>query len=124
MTGCWELTAAQRTVEEAWSSPRGGTMLGTGRTVRDGQTVDHEFVLIRVQDGKLAYEAHPAGQSMNTFVASRLSEQHVVFEDAAHDYPQQVGYERRGDSLLAWIDGTINGQPRRVEFPYKRVGCS
>lgn len=99
-------------------------MLGTGRTVRDGKTVEHEFVLIRLQDGKLAYEAHPSGQSSNVFLASNVTGQRVVFEDPAHDYPQQVGYERKGpDALLAWVDGTIKGQSRRVEFPYRRVAC-
>jgi hypothetical protein len=48
----------------------------------------------------------------------------VVFENPQHDFPQRVGYERKGgDALLAWIEGTRNGQTRRVEFPYRRVAC-
>ena len=27
------------------------------------------------------------------------------------------------DALVAWIEGTSKGQPRRVEFPYARVAC-
>ena len=27
------------------------------------------------------------------------------------------------DALVAWIEGTSKGQPRRVEFPYARAAC-
>ena len=34
LTGCWEMSSPQRTIEEHWLPPRGGTMLGIGRTVQ------------------------------------------------------------------------------------------
>jgi len=48
----------------------------------------------------------------------------VVFENLQHDFPQRVGYKRDGDALLAWIEGPRNGQTRRIEFPYRKVGCA
>ena len=33
------------------------------------------------------------------------------------------GGTRRQDSVLAWIEGTIDGKARRVEFPYRRADC-
>jgi hypothetical protein len=49
----------------------------------------------------------------------------VLFENAAHDFPQRIGYRRLGnDSLVAWIEGTRQGRTRRVEFPYGRVACA
>jgi len=47
----------------------------------------------------------------------------IVFENAQHDFPQRIGYERKGASLLAWIEGAQNGKPRHIEFPYVRVSC-
>jgi hypothetical protein len=102
---------------------RGQSMLGVGRTVRDGTLRDYEFVLLTEQEGRLAYEAHPRGQPANTFRSIEVSDSSVVFEDPAHDYPQRVGYRRQGDSLFAWIDGQDAGTQRRVEFPYRRVSC-
>ena len=100
-------------------------MLGTGRTVRDGKTVEYEFVVVREENGQLAYEAHPSGQPSAVFRASAVDAARVVFENPEHDFPQRVGYERRGaDSVLAWIDGKQNGESRRIEFPYTRVPCS
>jgi Domain of unknown function (DUF6265) len=100
-------------------------MLGTGRTVRDGRTVEYKFVILREDNGQLAYETHPSGQPSAVFRAGAIDDDRVVFENAEHDFPQRVGYERRaGDSLLAWVDGKHNGQSRRIEFPYSRVPCA
>lgn len=124
LQGCWEMASNGRTIEEQWTAPRGGVMLETGRTVRDGRLVEYEFVVVREDGDRLAYEAHPSGQASAVFHARELTDARVVFENPEHDFPQRVGYERRGgDTLAAWIDGMINGQPRRVDFVYRRVAC-
>ena len=124
LTGCWETSSPQRTIDEQWSAPRGRTMLGTGRTVQDGRTTEYEFVVLTEKDGRLAYEAHPSQQSSAVFLSREVTDARVVFENPDHDYPQRVGYEKQGaDSLLAWIEGSQNGRTRRVEFPYRRVAC-
>src|SRR5882672_8744850 len=105
LTGCWEYSSGSRTVEEHWLAPRGKTMMNAGRTVQGDKLVEFETVIIREQDGRLVYEAHPSGQPSAAFP------------------PQRVGYKRDGDSLLAWIEGPRNGQTRRIEFPYRRVAC-
>lgn len=104
--------------------PRGGSMLGMSRTVREGKLVAYESIIIREQDGRLAYEAHPAGQPTATFLSTAVGSASVLFENPQHDFPQKVGYQRKGDTLLAWIEGPANGTTRRTEFPYHRVQCA
>ena len=124
MTGCWKLDMPGTIIEEHWMPPRGGMMLGMGRTIRHGRLVEHEFVFLNQVDDALAYEAHPSGQPTTTFRSSSPADTMVVFSDPAHDFPQQVGYRRMGpDSLLAWVEGAIDGRVRRIDFPYRRVGC-
>jgi hypothetical protein len=124
MQGCWQMTSGDRVIEETWTAPRGGVMLGSGRTVRAGKLVEHEFVLLAERDGRLAYEAHPSSQPPTTFMSKEIEAASVVFEDPAHDFPQRVGYRRvAGDRMLAWIEGTVSGNTRRQEFPYQRVDC-
>ena len=124
LQGCWESVSPQRTVEEQWMAPRGHSMIGVGRTVRGDQLVEYEFIVLREQEGQLAYQAHPSGQPSAKFLSRTVSDTEVLFENPAHDFPQRVGYRRDGpDALLAWIEGTRNGQPRRVEFSYRRVAC-
>jgi len=123
LQGCWELSSPQRVVEEQWMAPRAGTMLGMGRTTRDGKLVEYESVLIREERGRLAYDAHPSGQQPATFLSTTVTDSSIVFENPEHDFPQKVGYARSGDSLSAWIEGSVNGKVRRVEFPYRLTPC-
>ena len=104
---------------------RAGTMLGMGRTMnarglgRLRADADPTGRTLR-----LLYEAHPKGQPPATFVARVANEDSVVFEAPEHDFPQRVAYRRVGrDSVLAWVEGTMNGTARRFEFPYRRVPC-
>jgi len=124
LQGCWQTSSPQRIIEEHWTAPRGRSMLGVGRTLRGDSLVEYELVVVRERAGVLTYHAHPSGQAGAVFTAQALSDSVVVFENPAHDFPQRVGYRRVGtDSLLAWIEGPIQGTARRVEFPYVRARC-
>jgi len=124
MQGCWETTSPQRTIDEHWMAPRGGSMLGISRTVREGRLVEHELMILTERGEQLAYEAHPSGQSPATFLSTTVSSSMVVFENPSHDFPQRIGYERKGaDSLTAWVEGPQNGRTRRIEFAYRRGQC-
>ena len=123
LAGTWSFERNGRVVTERWTEPAGGMMIGTSQTVAKERTVEYEFIVIRADaEGNLLYVAKPSGQAETTFKLVRLTEREVVFENPAHDYPQQVSYVLKGDgTLLAAIDGAKNGKSRRVEFPYRRV---
>ena len=122
--GCWQGTIGQASVEEQWMSPRGGSMLGMSRTVRGGQTTGYELILLKERDGRLAYEAHPSGQASAVFLSREVSDATVVFENLQHDFPQRIGYRLSGaGALAAWVEGTDNGQPRRIDYSYRRTRC-
>ena len=124
MAGCWARRAGTRLVEEQWMAPRGGVMLGAGRTTRGDTLVEYEALRIEEAGDTLVYVASPSRQATARFRAAGVVGDSVRFDDPAHDFPQRVGYARRGaDSLLAWIEGTQDGRPRRVELPYGRVEC-
>jgi len=124
LTGCLEARSATRVVEEQRMPLRAGTMLGMGRTTNARGLGDYELTLIKEEDGRLLFEAHPSGQPVATFTARVATQDSVLFELPEHDFPQRVGYRRIGsDSVLAWVEGTMNGKQRRIEFPYARVPC-
>ena len=124
LQGCWELRDGDRVVEERWMPPRAGSMLGVGRTTRGEKLVEHEYVVLTERDGRLAYEAHPSGQATATFMSKAITGRELVFEDPTHDFPQRVGYKSTGPGqLLAWVEGTSGGKPRRIEFAYRLVNC-
>jgi hypothetical protein len=124
LAGCWERRANDRVILEQWMSPAGRMMLGMSRTVRGDSTLEYEHLELVERGGKLAYVAHPSGQATATFPQRELTDSTIVFEDPAHDFPQRIGYQRRGaDSVVAWIEGTMRGNNRRISFPYARVRC-
>ncbi len=124
--GCWEGSFANgRTVSEQWIKPSGGMMLGTSRTVRNGKSVAFEFIRIeQSDDGSIRYIAHPSGQSETVFLLVKTERRQVIFENPTHDFPQRIFYTLiTPDSLIARIEGTVNGKVRSSDFPYRRVHC-
>jgi hypothetical protein len=121
LTGCWSLARSSGAeTEEHWMSPKGGTMLGMSRTVRGGKTVEHEFLQIRLVDGRLAYEARPSGQPPAVFPVKILEADSVTFENPSHDFPQRITYRRTADGVTARIEGTSDGKNRGIDFPFVR----
>jgi hypothetical protein len=121
LSGCWTQPRANGLTEEHWMTPRGGSMLGMSRTVVGGKTVEYEFLRIGVVDGSLAYVARPSGQSEATFPLKSVEDGVVVFENLSHDFPQRIIYRRDADaSITARIEGTVNGEARSRDFPYRR----
>jgi len=123
MTGCWAFTRNGRRVVEHWTPADGGTLMGLSRTVANGRTTEYEFLLIRSGAGGLEYVAKPSGQTEAIFTATTISANEAVFENPAHDFPKRVLYKRSGDTLTAAIEGPMNGQSRRIEFPYTKADC-
>jgi hypothetical protein len=124
LQGCWVATYPQRTVEEQWMAPRGGSMIAMSRTVRAGRLTAHELVVLQEADGALSYQAHPSGQASAVFRSIAVSDTLLLVENPEHDFPQRIGYRRVGaDSLAAWIEGRANGQERHIEFGYRRAAC-
>lgn len=126
MAGCWEGSYPNgRLVSEQWMKPSGSVMLGMSRTVRNGRTVAHEFIRLEQSgDGVIRYIARPSNQPEAVFTLTFLDGRKAVFENPQHDFPQRIMYERvSADSLVARIEGTIDGKERGSDFPYHKTAC-
>ena len=124
LAGCWESARGDRIAEEQWMRPGGGTRLGMSRTVAGGRTSESEQMQIREQEGRLVFTARPSGQTEASFGSIEITDTRVVFENAAHDFPQRNIYRLAEDgSLAARIEGVQGGQPRGVDFPMRRAKC-
>ncbi len=122
LTGSWARSGDGWSSEEHWTRPAGGMMLGMNRTVRGDRTIMWESVRIEATDDGIVYLAAPRGRSPAT--PFKLIEQHarrVVFENAAHDFPQRIIYERKGDRLHARIEGVEGDEPRQSAWSWDRT---
>ena len=111
MVGAWagEMGGAQ--IEEFWTQPNGGTMMGVNRTVRQSRTVAFEYLRIEKRPEGIYYLASPNGRHPPTpFKLIEVTDRKVVFENPEHDYPQRVIYWRKDDKLYGRIEGQRAGQ--------------
>jgi len=109
LAGAWTGTRGQSSIEERWSPPSGGAMLGVSRTVKDGKMRSFEYLRVVEKDGGLVYVAQPGGKSATEFVLTLLEGPLAVFQNPRHDYPQQIVYELSDEGALSATIGFING---------------
>ncbi len=121
LAGAWVGMRGQRSIEERWTPPRGGAMLGVSRTISRERMSAFEYLRIVERDAGLVYVAQPGGRPPTEFVLTELGTTRAVFENPRHDSPQRIVYELTAEGDLSASIGFINGgRPQRFEF--KREG--
>jgi hypothetical protein len=108
-------------MEEIWTSPRGGVMLGLHRDVSPSGKSFFEFLRISVTETEVVYHASPMGRDPTPFSLKSLGDQQAVFENLEHDYPQRIIYRREGDRLHARIEGERDGALQSSEWVWRRT---
>ncbi len=121
LTGAWVGTRGSSSIEERWSPPLGGAMLGVARTVSRGSMVAFEYLRIVERNGGLVYVAQPGGATPTEFVLTELGATRAVFENPRHDSPQRIVYELSAEGSLSASIGFVNGG-RPTRFDFKREG--
>ena len=109
LSGAWRATADASTVEEHWTPPAGGLLLGTGRTVAPGRPTEFEFLRIVERGGGLVYVAQPGGGPPTEFALVRGGPGEAVFENAHHDFPQRLAYRLTAPGALSVRVETLAG---------------
>ena len=123
LSGCWAAVGSDYGSGEIWTIPAGRSLLGVSRTVKEGNTVAHEFMQIRAEDDGIFFIANPSGQKEARFKATAVTDGKIVFENPQHDFPQKITYELKDGDLFARIEGTKKGKSRAVDFPMTRHEC-
>jgi len=119
MSGTWMQKAEGReTVTESWVGPGNGLMVAVNLTTWPNGRKSFEFLRIAETAEGFSYFASPGGKPPVEFKLKETAERRVVFENAAHDFPQRVLYWRDGEILVARIEGTIKGKERSEEWRF------
>lgn len=119
LSGAWVGTRGRSSIEERWSPPLGGAMLGVSRTVRreEDRMVAFEYLRIVEREGGLFYVAQPNGSAPTEFTLTEVSTTRAVFDNPRHNYPKRIVYELSAEGdLTATIGFMKGGTPRRFEF--------
>src|SRR5262245_15894451 len=78
--GSWSCKKGGALVEEHWTKPAGKTLIGMGRTVGNGVTVEFEYLRIEERKDGIVYIAQPGGQAPTEFKLTNSENGEFVFE--------------------------------------------
>ena len=120
MAGNWVNESARGKVAETWLGPGNGLMVAVNLSTFANGRKTFEFLRIAETPTGISYFASPGGQPPTEFKLKEAGAKRVVFENAAHDFPQRILYWRDGEALVARIEGTIKGEARQQEWRFTR----
>lgn len=127
MTGRWEAQKWGGVFEETWSTPRGGTMLGHGRLIRENATAFMEAMSIEKPKGGILTMYIRTGKlsdseaKITPFVLSEIGKERAVFVCNDHGFPDRIEYVRKGVALTVTLTGKENNTPQKEVFDFKRA---
>ena len=104
MTGHWAATVDGVEMEEVWTTPAGGMMLGVHRDVK-GAKASFEFIRIAATAEGVVYLAQPGGKPPTPFPLVESDRGRAVFANPKHDFPQRIIYWLDGSRLCARVEG-------------------
>jgi Domain of unknown function (DUF6265) len=125
LVGTWENKTSRGSIFESWSKTNNMELAGKSYTIKQNDTIFFEN--IRLIEDKEGLFYIPVVKKQNDglpvkFVATNISKEKLVFENAQHDFPQIISYTKiNKDSLVAEISGIKNGKERKQIFPMKRL---
>lgn len=123
VTGAWTGEGLGGQVDEMWSAPAGGSMVGHFRLVQKGAPVFYELITILEVDGSLEMRLKHANPDMTgweekvdfvTFKLAKIDQTGAYFS----------GFTMKRDGPDAWTGYLAlrqNGQVREEKFSFRRV---
>ena len=125
LVGTWENKTPRGSIYEYWVEKNDNELSGMSFMIQDQDTVVFERVSLIQEAGGLFYIPIVNDQNDGMpvrFGLNRITEEGMLFENPAHDFPQFISYSKvQMDSLVAEISGVVNGQERKQTFPMKRI---
>ena len=118
MSGGWVNESARGKVAETWLGPGNGLMVAVNLTTFTSGRKSFEFLRIAETPEGFSYFASPGGRAPVEFKVKEVGDRRVVFENAAHDFPQRILYWRDGEALVARVEGTIKGEAKHQEWRF------
>ena len=118
MAGGWVSESPRAKVAETWLGPGNGLMVAVNLSTFANGRKSFEFLRIAETPEGFSYFASPGGRPPVEFKLKELGEKRVVFENAAHDFPQRILYWREGEALVARIEGKVKGEEKGQQWKF------
>ena len=124
LLGTWVNENDEEYSQETWSAENDSTFTAFSFVELKKEVVFSETMALEEKSGNLLLTVATANQNDSkpvTFKMISLENGQVTFENKSHDFPQRITYSTPAkDSLHAWIEGTVNGESKKVDFHFSR----
>ncbi len=119
--GKWKLDVENIILFEEWKKVNETIFEGLSYRIEDGEKkVVERLHLLELYD-HIVYIAQPGTNQPTLFTLISTENKKFIFENKEHDFPQRVIYHFISENTLyAWIEGEINGEPKRDEYNFIR----
>lgn len=117
LVGKWERTNSKpgQSGYEEWAKVTPTKITGKGVTLKGKEIVFLEELEINIQGDKIFYNVKISGEPEPvSFKFTSISNKDFVCENAAHDFPKKITYQKKGKNVTAIVSG--NGQVLLYEF--------
>jgi hypothetical protein len=125
MLGDWSLERQGGKIFETWKRSSSTEYSGKSYSIKSaGDSVLLENMILKVSGREILFVPTAVGQNDDLPVIFKLvssAKNSFVFENQQHDFPSKIVYQNTSpNKLLAWIEGTIDGKPKKIEYLYIR----
>lgn len=124
LLGTWVNETGEEFSQETWSKENDSMFSAFSFTQVANQTEFAETMALELKGENLLLTVATANQNDEepvTFKMISSEEGQFTFENKNHDFPERIIYSNPvKDSLHAWIEGTINGEAKKVDFYFSR----
>ncbi|QQS33866.1 MAG: hypothetical protein IPM50_04620 [Acidobacteriota bacterium] len=123
LAGTWSGTGLGGSIEEIWSEPQNGVMMGMFRLFSEGKLSFYEFMVLEERNGSLVMRLkHFAPDLVGWEEKDKTVDFPFIKKDSKRYYFNGLTFEPRGDVMdlfLAMRSG--DGSFREAKFVYKRM---
>ena len=124
LLGTWINQKGEEFSQETWSQESPSSFTAFSFTQVGKETVFAETMALEQKADSLLLTvatAKPEQEKPVTFKLISSENGQFTFENKNHDFPQRIIYTNPAkDSLHAWIEGTLNGEAKKVDFSFSR----
>ncbi len=124
LLGTWTNNTEEEFSQETWSKENESSFTAFSFTQKGKETVFAETMALEQKGENLLLTVAVANQNDEkpvTFKMISSEKGKVTFENKNHDFPQRIIYTNPvKDSLHAWIEGTVNGETKKVDFYFSK----
>jgi hypothetical protein len=125
LIGLWSLNTQKGKIIEKWDWDKTTGLSGAGYSIStSGDSTLLETISLHQSGNEVFYTPTGYQEGNRSTVSFKLVSDDkgtFIFENKNHDFPQRIVYRKISENeLLAWIEGTVEGKFRKIEFPYKK----